>query len=380
MRSLTTFQRLALATIAVCLLTFVGTRLVKADILTFHEGDSYEEMTVLEALHDIESLETDMDTDIDIDVEVDPKRHVVMDLSHGDDDVFFERSFPVRGGDELEIQLSSEDVVVETISSGEASVTITGRGRDARTEYERRRFSAAYTNGRLHVRTNPERNRRSGMTRAGFTVTVRVPATLDVGISLSSGDVSVENITGSVSVNASSGDVELHTVQEGPVSVNTSSGDVSAERLEGTVSINTSSGDIELGDLNGDSVSLNSSSGDITARTLEADRLNVNTSSGDIEMDGLDARATVETSSGEVQLVLTRVQALNASTGSGDVEVMMARGSGASLSINSGDIEIDSDLGFRGSRQRRSAEGNLGSGGPALAINTGSGSVVLHAR
>ncbi len=314
MRSLTPSQRLALVTLVVCLAAFVGLRLVQADR---------------------------SDDDMHVEVEADEEGRSALASARAD--VLYERSFPVQPGDRLAINLSSEDVIVEPLQGGPASVTVEGRGRDAEAEFERRRFSAEYGGGRLHVRTNPERRRGFGNVRAGFTVTVRVPASV------------------SAAVNVASGDVRL--------------GD-----LEGEVTVNASSGDVQAGDLVGGPVRVHTASGDVELRAVRADELAVATSSGDVEARRVEAAVSAQTGSGDVVIGFNDFRGLRATTGSGDVEVTLPRGTGAEVAINSGDIDIADALGFQGSAQRRSKHGRLGGGGPDLRVDTGSGSVSIHAR
>ena len=89
---------------------------------------------------------------------------------------------------------------------------------------------------------------------------------------------------------------------------------------------------------------------------------------------------SAQTGSGDVVIGFNDFRGLRATTGSGDVEVTLPRGTGAEVAINSGDIDIADALGFQGSAQRRSKHGRLGGGGPDLRVDTGSGSVSIHAR
>lgn len=297
------------------------------------------------------------------------------------DEVLVERSFRVRAGDRLEVGLSSEDVVVETGPGTEATVTVRGRGRDLREEFERRRFEIGYGNGTLRVRTNPARSGlRLGRVEASFTVVVRVPEQFRASLNTSSGDVRLGRLAGDLDVNTSSGDVALASVRGQQIGLNTSSGDVQADALDGAVAINTSSGDVAVGRLAGRSASVNTSSGDATFEAVEAARLVVNTSSGDVHVDRLASTATVQTGSGDVALTLARVAPTEVSTGSGEVALGLPRGAGAEVRVSAGSFSFDDALGFRGDRQRRSAEGRIGGGGPLLAVSTGSGSVALRAR
>src|SRR5690606_37248817 len=114
-----------------CLVALVGSRLLHAgrsmaDHFTAHV-DHDEDVAVDVDLAELEAELAGFDAEIAARLENRLPVQAVADR----DEVLFERSFPVRPGDRLAVTLSSEDLVVET-GSGEASVTVLGRGRDAR--------------------------------------------------------------------------------------------------------------------------------------------------------------------------------------------------------------------------------------------------------
>jgi DUF4097 and DUF4098 domain-containing protein YvlB len=257
-------------------------------------------------------------------------------------DVLYNESFPVREGGALSVDLGSGDVRVETTAGREASVVVTGTGRDARAEFERLRFSAAVRDGRLVVRTDPPRTSRPRRTDAQFVYTVRIPRRFNVTVDTGSGDVAVGPLGGRLSVDTGSGDVVVGDVSGPAVSVSTGSGDVRMARVEGPLSVDTGSGDIAVARQNG--------------------------------------RASFDTGSGDVSVGLDRMAALSVDTGSGDVRVSLPRGAGADVEIDGGSARIDDALAFEGRRERRGASGRLGHGGERLHVETGSGEIALVAR
>jgi hypothetical protein len=195
--SRTAVQRLALFALGFCLVFFVGSRLMRAAGSVAggvsHRADHHEEG------HDYAY-------EYEYDAGVEAARY------DGQDEVLFERSFPVRPGDRLMMTLSSEDLVIET-GTGEAGVTVTGRGRDAREAFARRRFTADYAGGTLTVETDPERDGlRRGGEEASYTVVVRVPEEMTAEVHLASGDVEAGDLTGDLHLDTASGDVGLGRV------------------------------------------------------------------------------------------------------------------------------------------------------------------------
>ena len=252
--------------------------------------------------------------------------------------VLFSDSYAVRPGDALDVDLGAEAVVVET-GGTRATVTVEGRGADARDEFERRRFSARYERGRLVVRTEPQR--RSGWSlrrRASFTVTIRIPERFDVDVNVGSGSVSVGSLDGSLAVNTGSGSVTLADVRGERITVDTGSGAIRAGRLTGDVSLDTGSGSVAVRSVRGS--------------------LDVGTGSGSVRASRVDGPANVR-------------------TGSGSVYVGLA--GGADLAASGGRVAIDDALRFDGRRDRDGARGRIGGGGPAVRVGTGSGSITLAA-
>lgn len=113
------FQRLALAAPGVLLVVVGGSRLARA------VGRWFQDRTAHSA-------------------------EVVVDRSSADRPatasrpgaVLYDRSFTVRRGGSLDLDLGSETETVRTLSGDRARVTVEGRGRDTEREFERRRFSA----------------------------------------------------------------------------------------------------------------------------------------------------------------------------------------------------------------------------------------------
>ena len=249
-------------------------------------------------------------------------------------------TFPVRDGQQLVVDVGSGSVVVETTASGEAEVVVTGRGRNARADFERLRFTAAVRDGRLVVRTDPRQaNMRGNQTQ--FSYTVRIPRRFDATIDTGSGSVRVGALDGDLSVDTGSGSVRLGDVR-GDVSVDTGSGSVDAGRITGELAVDTGSGSVEVAEQNGP--------------------------------------ARIDTGSGSVSVTLGRVGALAVDTGSGSVRIGLPRGSDADVAVSGSSVRIDEALAFSGRNARGEATGRLGSGGARIAVETGSGTITFSSR
>lgn len=249
-------------------------------------------------------------------------------------------TFPVRDGQQLVVDVGSGSVVVETTASGEAEVVVTGRGRNARADFERLRFTAAVRDGRLDVRTNPRQNNMRG-NQTQFSYTVRIPRRFNATVNTGSGSVRIGALDGDLTVDTGSGSVRLADVR-GNVSVDTGSGSVDAGRITGQLTVDTGSGSVEVAEQNGP--------------------------------------ARIDTGSGSVEVTLGRVGTLAVDTGSGSVRIGLPRGSDADVSVDASSVRIDAALGFSGRNERGDAAGRIGRGGARIAVETGSGTVTLAAR
>lgn len=335
------FQRIALVVIGGLVLVLATATFTRADRLVhFEEGPSaHVERHVERHEHsDRQKHQERIERHIE-------RVALVTSSTPGESTIFLQESFQVRDGDQLDLNLGSDDIIVETVRGTTAEVIIEGTGRDAQEVFERREYQVFYENGRLTVRTRPNRQRNNwqrGM-RASFTTTVRIPERFDASIDVGSGDVRLDRIAGDLSIDTGSGEVRVGRVSGGEIRIDTGSGDVEAERLDGSsLVIDTGSGEVSVGHIAG------------AAR--------ISTGSGDVTV-GTDAK-----------------DALSIDTGSGEVEILMPRSAGAELAISGGEVDIDSDLGFNGRTDRRSARGTLNSGGPRMEINTGSGDIEIRAR
>ncbi len=358
-----TFQRIALAIIAVCLIALLGPRLVNADhnhieveFGGIYDGAEDYSQTTHEASHSTNTPTQSTDS--------------------ANDDVFLDETFSISSGDQLTVELASSDLIVETgSSSSQARVVIRGTGRDAAEEFERRRFSVDYSASTLDVHSNPQR-RRSGRVQASFTVTITVPSRMDADVTLASGDVRMGDLVGFFELATASGDIELGSVQGPSISIQAASGDITAQHLDGPVSVSAASGDIDIQHIVGTRVDLTTASGDITVNTLEADFVDATSASGDVHIGRLIGQSEVSTASGDVSIFLA--DAADISTASGSVSLVLPRGAGFDVDLESPDIDIDGSLNFSGSRQRRTMRGAIGSGGPTLTVSTNSGSIELN--
>lgn len=160
-----------------------------------------------------------------------------------------------------------------------------------------------------------------GLRSIHFEITV--PANCDVQLDNGSGRVMVQGTSGDIRLRTGSGGIEAHELQ-GQIALKTGSGGIKANNLQGQVDIQTGSGGIESYSLQGQ-ITLKTGSGGISMhQSMLAGSSRVNTGSGGITFEGtLDPQGNtlMKTGSGGITLRLPANAAfsLDAKTGSGGV-------------------------------------------------------------
>jgi DUF4097 and DUF4098 domain-containing protein YvlB len=151
-------------------------------------------------------------------------------------------------------------------------------------------------------------------------------------VKASSGDVSIEEVTGDLSVEQTSGDCSIRRVG-GNASVASSSGDVRIGSVGGETIVTAASGDVVIDEAAG-SVSAKTASGDIRLRAIRSGTANLNSTSGDVGV-GVPAGTLVwldlSTTSGKTTSDLT---VTDSSPGEGGAQLTLQ------VRTTSGDIEV----------------------------------------
>lgn len=208
------------------------------------------------------------------------------------------------GAERLEIVARAGDLTVEP-GPGTA-VTASGRACASSEEFLQQTQIRTQREGpvlRVFVQV-PDEMKGVGIFYASLDLTVRVPGSLPVSITDTSGDMTVEKVR-VTSVTDSSGDLLLRDTQ-GDVELNDSSGDLRVENASGTVVITDSSGDIRV-ERAGSVRIRTDSSGDITISGIAGDVLIERDSSGDISVSDVGGRMElVADSSGSVHVADVR--------------------------------------------------------------------------
>ena len=247
-------------------------------------------------------------------------------------------------------------------------------------------------------------------------LTVQVPHDAALTIRSSHGDVQLEELRGALNVMARDGDVKL-TALRGPVHLETQDDNatITAHSIAGEFTLNGRSGDINLSDIDGavalhgdffgtthlerirGAVHFQSSFTDFACAAIPGD-LNVEgrsdldahrlegpvtiiTTNRNLTLDGVRGGGTVDDRNGSITLSLAGpLEPLHVSDANGTVEVSVAADRGFALDARTenGQIENDFGLGANRSGTTTTLQGRVGSGGPAVTLQTTQGDITVR--
>jgi DUF4097 and DUF4098 domain-containing protein YvlB len=259
-----------------------------------------------------------------------------------------DKSFTVSGKAELVLKTFDGSIEVTSWDKAQVAVTIERRAGN-QAEADALKVNAEQQGNRIVVEAvKPEREVHVGWTNGrSVAFVVHVPRQTDLAASSGDGSITATGLTGTVDLK--SGD-----------------GSVSATDLTGEVGIHTGDGSVAADNVSGD--------------------LRVSTGDGSVSIKGAPKSLMARTGDGSVRVDVTAGSApaddWDISTGDGSVTVSLPAGFNAALDAHTGDGDINAeDFGLRTASDRKSdLKGNIGSGGAALRIRTGDGSIHLAKR
>ena len=180
-----------------------------------------------------------------------------------------------------------------------------------------------------------------------------------------------------MSVHNVSIDYDITTPRGTDLRADTGSGDIRIADNGGPVQAKTGSGSIEATGLS-DHVNLDSGSGDIKATMLSSLDVKATTGSGNIQLNNVQGSLWARTGSGNLGVSGRPSSSWKLEAGSGNVTLDVG---GAPFSLDaetgSGNVETSMPMSTHGS-DKHHVTGNVGAGGPAVHISTGSGDIKIR--
>jgi DUF4097 and DUF4098 domain-containing protein YvlB len=252
-----------------------------------------------------------------------------------------------------------------------------------------------------------------GRNNARVNLTVELPPTASTVINAGHGDVSVEGLKTPSDVTASHGDVKFDNIG-GSVHARMDHGDVSAHQIDGDVNVDGHVSDVTLSEIKGNvtldgeffgdthleqvgsAVHFHSSRTDIALARLQGDMtmdsgdlnltqpvgpIRIVTRSKDMDISQLTGDAHIENNNGDVNITtgvpLGNLQIVNRT---GDISLTLPENAGFSISASNadGDLHTDFPLAMTSSDEKKSAQGQVGKGGPSIELSTNHGDVQIR--
>jgi DUF4097 and DUF4098 domain-containing protein YvlB len=260
-------------------------------------------------------------------------------------------TFAVDPGLRLELHNSSGYIVVRTWERDEVRIRANGSFRGA--------FVIERTSSSLRVGA-----RRWDDDDDEVDYLLTVPASMDLDLATSDGDITVDGTVGEVTLRASDGDLMIRG-GSGRIAARTSDGSITAEGVEGRIHLESSDGDITVEGATGD-ITIDATDGAVELWEVEATSVQVDNVDGDITFDG----------------VLAPRGTYRLSTHDGDISLNIPESSDARVTLGIYDGDFSSNFSItlpRWPRGRR-VEFTLGGGSAELQAETFDGDISLMRR
>lgn len=208
---------------------------------------------------------------------------------------------------------------------------------------------------------------------------IHVPNRVATTLTTSSGDITMENLTGDVKIKTSSGDVAMTTIK-GDVTMETASGDIQLSVVKSqSIYLNTTSGDIQMEKAKTNDLAIGTASGDV--RITDANgNTTIGTASGDINVKLNSGSLVANSASGDQQLtILNPTTEVKLTAGSGNVNLSIPQATKADLNLSGSSVSMSNNSGFSGDMSKgKSVNGKINGGGFPISIRTGSGDIHLN--
>lgn len=265
------------------------------------------------------------------------------------------KSFAVRSGGRLYIDIDHGTISVQTISGNEVHVELERKVKgvddeDLKVYLEKHEWEIRKDGNNIFVESKfdgdeDSRWRRSRRRKSGnfsLNVTVFIPENFNIDFENGAGNVEIEDLTGDINGITGAGNITIGDVK-GTVDIVSGAGTIDIEEIDGIVRVRSGAGNIEIEEVTGE---------------IEA-----HTGAGNIEV------TLTEQPGGDSDL----------SSGAGNVTVFMDDDISVDVDARAslGSAKSDFDLRVSGKWMSKSFEGRINGGGPALVLRSGVGSVEL---
>jgi len=263
-----------------------------------------------------------------------------------------EKHFSVAGKPDVTLSTFDGSIEIRAWEKPDVQVVVEKRGRD-KDDVAAIEVNAVQTGDHVEVTVTEPKNRGAGGFGIHFNnfrsakLIVSLPASSDVAARSGDGSIDIERVTGRMQLRSGDGSIQGRRLG-GDVRAHTGDGAIKLDGVNGALDVDTGDGSITVaGKLR--SVRARSGDGSVTIRAEPG-----SAPSGDWDIVTGDGSVTLEVPDGFGA-------ELDAHTGDGSIHMQ--------------DITVSNVSGTIG---KHTVRGRLGSGGPALRVRTGDGSITLR--
>ncbi len=279
------------------------------------------------------------------------------------DEVMIEESFNVDRGDDLIVNISHADVTILTGSGNRAEIEVTldsNNMRKATERFEDMEWRVYKEGDAIHIEADQLRG--NWNVDMDIDVLISIPATFDIDLETSHGDVELGDLNGSLRLLTSHGDVEMGEIAGSAIWIKSSHGDIEAVQLRSDqVEVQTSHADIEVG-------------------AIYSKRFDASTSHADVEIDYLEGESSISTSHGDISVHLVGDSAASFVTQHGDVDLYVDSDIEADFDLRGADVNMSRTLRLSGRIDDDRIEGTVNGGGRTIKARTTHGSVSVRSN
>ena len=232
---------------------------------------------------------------------------------------------------------------------------------------------------RKHESLGRQSWRMTGHSKTEGHYAIKVPASFNLNLDTSGGDVSANRVTGKIDVDTSGGDLTFGQIH-GDLHGETSGGDITAKDCDGTDKLSTSGGRIEVTGGRG-KLDVDTSGGNVTVLNRVGDT-KVETSGGKLRLGNISGDLYGETSGGSVSAILPSPVAgdVHLETSGGSMTVLTPANAALTIDAETSVGSVRSDLPIsRQSSEHDSLKGTMNGGGKRLVLRTSAGSIEIAA-
>jgi len=267
-----------------------------------------------------------------------------------------EKSFEVRSGGKLWIDVDLGKIEIETTSQQSVSVELIRSVKGVSKEEERdileaHEYSIESGSGGVTVESRFDRDgddsgvwrRWKDDARFSLEILIRIPKSYNVNFRTGAGNITIADLDGTVKGKTGAGNIVLGMIQ-GSIDISSGAGNIEVDGAQGTIQVESGAGNITLDRVRG--------------------KLDVGTGAGNI------VASIVGSFKGDSEL----------ESGAGNVTVYLEESVGLDVEATAGigSAKTDYDLKVRGKWMSKSFEGEVNGGGPKLRLHSGVGNVALR--